>query len=324
MNLILQKEFGFQVNEIKKLHAYENLNYLIKTNQAKYVFKTYPYTKDLLGLVEAENETLLFLQKSDKNSFPKPIPFKDGSLVKVLMIENEKSICRMLSYLEGELLGDVAPSNELFQSFGIFLAEMNLKLHTFDNDTIRNKVWDWGIQFMHFNKKYIADIEDAKNRKILYTFFQEFEENIAPKLSDLRKSIIHNDANDLNVLVNKGVISGIIDFGDLAYSPLINELAVAIAYACYETEDPLKWALIIFESYQSKIAIEEKEISVLYYLIVARLAISVSNAAYFKRINPDNTYTSIGEKSAWKLIHKWLNIGPISAEKQFRNAVSGS
>ena len=57
MNLILQTEFDFQDVEIKRLNGYENANYLIKTNTAKYVFKTYRYNEELLAFIEAENET---------------------------------------------------------------------------------------------------------------------------------------------------------------------------------------------------------------------------------------------------------------------------
>ncbi len=321
MNLILQTEFGFQDVEIKRLNGYDNANYLIKTNTAKYVFKTYCYNKKLLALVEAENETLLFLQESDKNIFPKPIQFTDSSFIKILKIDSEETICRMLSFLDGELMGNVDPTEKLFQSFGVFLAEMDLKLQKFDNYTIKAREWEWGIQYINLNKKYIQDIANAKDRSTVEYFFQQFEENVVPTLPDLRKSVIHNDANDWNVLVNNGEISGLIDFGDLAYSPLINELAVAITYACYDKENPLKWASIILKSYHNKLPIEEKEIKVLYYLVASRLSISVCNSAHSKIINPDNKYASVGEKSAWKMLYSWLSINPIAAENQFRVAI---
>jgi len=36
------------------------------------------------------------------------------------------------------------------------------------------------------------------------------------------------------VLIKNGKISSVIDFGDLAYSPMINEVAVAMMYASYD------------------------------------------------------------------------------------------
>lgn len=321
MNTLLQTEFGFQEVEIKKLNGYENVNYLIKTNTAKYIFKTYLYNKESLALVEAENETLLFLQKSDKNKFPEPIQFTDGSFVKILEIDGNETICRMLSFLDGEFLGDIKHTKSLFQSFGIFLAQMDINLKNFNNYTIMARQWGWNIQYLNLNKKYINDIPNAKDRNTIKYFFKQFEENIIPLLPDLRKQIIHNDVNEWNVLVKNGKVSGIIDFGDLAYSPLINELAVAITYACYNKENPLECASIILKSYHSKLPLEEKEIKVIYYLIAARLLISVCNSAHSRKINPDNKYALVSEKSAWKMLYRWLSINPIAAENRFNAAI---
>ena len=321
MNKLLQKQFGFHEVEIKKLNGYDNSNYLVKTEREKYIFKTYLKNEESLALVEAENKTLLFLQNSINDKFPKPIKFTDGSFVKCIEIDGKETICRMLSFLDGEFLGDITHTESLFQSFGIFLAQMDIKLQSFNNYTIKARQWEWDIQYLYLNKKYIKDITGAKNRSIISYFFQQFEENVVPVLPYLRKAIIHNDANEWNVLVNNREVSGIIDFGDLAYSPLINELAIAITYACYDKENPLEWASTILESYHQVLAIEENEIAVLYYLIAARLCISICNSAHSKKKNTDNEYVLISEKSAWEMLYRWLSINPIAAESIFCSAI---
>ncbi len=303
MNNFLQTEFGFQETEIKKLDGYDNANFLIKTNSDKYIFKTYKSDEGLYDLLKSENDTLLFLQKSDKKKYPKPIQFSDGSYIKNHTIDGEKRICRMLSYIDGTFFGDVEPTKVLFQSFGIFLAEIDLKLQKHTNFTIMARQWEWDIQYLDLNKKFLTDISNAKDRSTIRYFFQQFEENVRPILPDLRKQIIHNDANEWNVLVKNGQVSGIIDFGDLAHSPLINELAIAITYACYDKETPLEWATIILKAYHSKIPIEENEIKVLYYLIAARLVASLCNSAHSIKTNLENTYASVSEKSAWKMLY---------------------
>ncbi|MBC8401836.1 MAG: aminotransferase class III-fold pyridoxal phosphate-dependent enzyme [Candidatus Marinimicrobia bacterium] len=321
MNKLLQKEFGFQQVKIKKLNGYDNLNYLIITKAGKYIFKTYLKNTESLALAEAENETLLALQKPQNDKFPRPIQFTDGSFIKCIEIAGKETICRMLSFLEGQPLTDATQSKSLFQSLGTFLAQMDIELQSFNNYTIKARQWEWNIQYLNLNKKYIADITGAKNRNLVRYYFQQFEENVAPVLPYLRKAIIHNDANEWNVLVTNGKVSGIIDFGDLAYTALINELAVAIAYACFDKENPLEWASIILKSYHRLLPIKENEIPVLYYLIAARLCISVCNSAHSKKINADNEYAFVSEKSAWKLLYQWLSINPIAAKNCFRSAI---
>ena len=127
INQLIQEEFGFQQVEIEKLVGYENENYLVRTKDGKYVFKTYPERNETLELVEAENNILLALQKTGNQTFPIPVSFSDGTFVKRINVSGEDKICRMLTFLEGDFLGEVEHSEKLFQSLGTYLARMDLE-----------------------------------------------------------------------------------------------------------------------------------------------------------------------------------------------------
>ncbi|MEQ9406059.1 MAG: aminotransferase class III-fold pyridoxal phosphate-dependent enzyme [Cyclobacteriaceae bacterium] len=319
MKKLIEQHFGFTPNEINKLDGYDNQNFLIASEDAKYIFKTYRNSGETLDQVEAENQTLLLF--SDSNGYPNPVSFSDGSYCKVLEVDKEKRICRMLSFLEGQFFAEVEHSKNLFESFGRFLAQMDLTLQTSVNYTIQSRRWEWNITDLELNRKYIADIPEASKRSKVAYFFQQYNEHVLPVLPELRKSIIHNDANEWNILVKDDEVTGIIDFGDLAHSTLICELAVALTYACYDKEYPLKWAAYILNAYHRVLPLQEREISVLYYLIAARLCISVCNSAHSRKEKPENTYATSSEVKAWEMIDRWLAIGPIQAEQAFREAV---
>ena len=321
MNKLLQSEFGLKENKVKRLNGYDNVNYLVNSATGKYIFKTYKPTDELYDMIKAENETLLFLQKDDSIKYPKPIQFIDGSLQKVISIDGVEQICRMLTFIEGESLGDIQHTKGLIESFGRFLAEIDLKLQYFRSPIIAARQWEWDIQYLTLNELYIDDIPDVKDRNTVLYFIQQFKENVLPVAHTLRKQIIHGDANDWNVLASKGEVSGIIDFGDLAHSFLINEIAIAIAYFCFEKDNPLEWASSILKPYHNIFPLEEVELKVLYYLIAARLVQSVCCSASSKKKDPDNLYASISEKSAWKLLYYWLSINPLAAENSFRTAI---
>lgn len=321
MNKIIKENFNLEIKELKKLDGYENENYLITTKNKKYIFKKYPYSPELATVIKGENEVLLFLSEN-KNKFPNPIKAVDGKYVQIHKINGQKVICRMLSFLEGEMLGSIKNTKEMFKSLGIFLAKMNLNLQSYNNNIIKARVWHWDLQYFHLNKKYIDYITNAKDRSLVKYFFYQFQENVSPLIPSLRKSIIHSDANEWNVLIQNGKVSSIIDFGDLVYSPLINEIAIAMTYASYDKENPLDWALIILKSYNSEIPILEMEIKTLYYLIAARLCISLCNAAYSKKINPENNYAFSSEKSGWKMLYKWIVLSPRFVENTFRKELS--
>ena len=320
MKKLFKEHFGIIPIHIKQLWGYDNLNYLIKTNSEQYIFKTYVNNSDTCDLLQAENEVLKYL-KSSKDLFPIPVKYKDNSLIKILKIDGEERICRMLTFLDGNHLGDVKPSKSLFGSLGKTTAELDIQLQSFNNYTIKARRWKWDLQYLSMNRKHINDIPVAKNRSLIEYYFQQFDENVIPLFPDLRKSIIHGDINEWNVLVNNNEINGIIDFGDLCYTPLINELAIAIAYACLYVDDPLKMAEIIVKSFNKVLPLTDEEFSILYYLVPARLCISVCNSAYERVKNPINTYTAISEKLAWKFLYNWLTINPIEAENRFRKIV---
>ena len=320
MKAILLEQFKIDATKIEKLVGLDNANYFVETETEKYIFKTYPYTEHTLDLVEAENNTLLFLHKEGQNNTPKPIPLQDRNYTVILNIDGKKCICRMLSYLDGNFLVDVPHTKKLFQSFGKFLAQLDIKLQQFTDYKIKARKLKWDIQYLNLSKKYLEHIPDIKDRNIVYYFFKQFEENVLPILPELRTSLIHNDANEWNVLVAHEEVSGIIDFGDLTHSLLINELAVAITYSCYDKENPLQWASIILKAYHEILPLKEKELEVLYYLIAARLCISVCNSAFSRNENPSNEYAFVSEKFAWQMLYRWLAINPIAAETSFRQA----
>ena len=54
-----------------------------------------------------------------------------------------------------------------------------------------------------------------------------------PHLHMLRGAVLHQDANDNNIVVDKAsaTVTGLIDLGDMTHGRQINELAVTLAYA---------------------------------------------------------------------------------------------
>lgn len=318
MQKLINKYYSFDVIKTEKLDGYENANYLITCKEQKYVFKTYPYSSELFDTLTAETDVLNTLNMSMEGKFPVPVKNANNKYVEKTEFEGEVKIIRMLSYIEGKLFAKTKHNKKLFASFGTFLASMDKDLSGCNNYIIKSKQLKWDIQHFHLNKKYVKDLFDAQDRKVVEYFFQQFDEMILPVLPGLRKSIIHNDANDYNVVVKDNEVCGIFDFGDMVYSPLINELAIAIAYSLLDKENPIEYASYILKAYHKVLPLETGEIDILYYLIASRLCTSASNSAYHTKQDPDNNYISLSEKSVLKLLHKWLSINPVFAKNAFR------
>ena len=107
---------------------------------------------------------------------------------------------------------------------------------------------------------------------------------MAQTLSGLRHGVIHNDANDHNILVadSGDSISGVLDLGDALWSVTVNELAVAAAYAALDAPDPLATIAAVRDGFEQVLPLAEDERDVLLELIALRLYLTVSEAPAWK------------------------------------------
>lgn len=317
---ILEKEFSLKEVTVQLLNGYANKNYLVTSRDRKFIFKTYSNLK-LQESVEAENKMLLHLKSKKVVDIPEPISFASGVFSKLVSLEGHTQLCRLLTFVEGTFLGDVKLNNDLAKSLGTYIAILNKTLSDFDHVAFRAKRSNWDLQYVLRNKTYLKHIASAQKRSWVTYFFQQYEQQIQPKLEEFRKSCIHGDFNEWNILTENKDVIGIIDFGDASYTHLINEVAIATTYVCYLSEHPLKFTKALLKSYHGILPLEEKEVSVLYWLIAIRLCTSVCNSAHARVSNPKNEYASISEEKAWNLLEKWLRIGPKKVENHFREAL---
>ena len=114
----LTQEFGILPSKIKRIDGYDNANYIVYCETATYIFKTYAYEATLLDILDAENKVLSQLTAKDTSLYPTPIPFVSGDFIKVATLEGARTICRMLSFMDGQFIGDIPPSKEGYQSLG--------------------------------------------------------------------------------------------------------------------------------------------------------------------------------------------------------------
>ena len=321
MKSFLSETYNINFDKLVKLPGYDTENFLGSCDNSRYIIKKYPYTKHIINQINSENNLLAHLNL--KNSiYPNPIKNKNGEYFEIYNSGKNTYVVRLLSFLNGTFLGDINQTKKILESLGSFTAEMNKAILDYEDLYISSRVWQWDIQHIHLNKKFIKDIESFRDRKLVNYFLQQFDEVVIPMLPSLRKSIIHNDLNEWNILCNDKGVTGVIDFGDIAHTQLVNEVAIAMTYGAYDKHDPITNSSYILSSYHKKLPLNNDEISILYYLITAKLCMSVCNSAHSRKINPDNKYAFISEKNAWKTLKKFIKYSPRFVENKFRNCLN--
>lgn len=254
---------------------------------------------------------------------PKVIKDKTGNAISEITDEfGQKRKVRLLSWISGRLWSSVNPQlDDLRYSLGIQCGLLTKALQGFDHaEAHREFAWDLAQSL--WTKKQIHLFEGEE--KEILTYFQDKFEAAQASYSKLGKSVVHNDANDNNLIVSSELIGpevkAAIDYGDAIYTQIINDLAIACAYAIMHHNDPLQASLPIVKGYHSSFPLQETDLAHLYITIAMRLVVTVTKSAMNKIKEPDNSYLLVSEKPAWEVLKKWHGTSEDFAHYSFRNA----
>ncbi|HEX9187413.1 MAG TPA: aminotransferase class III-fold pyridoxal phosphate-dependent enzyme, partial [Vicinamibacteria bacterium] len=115
-------------------------------------------------------------------------------------------------------------------------------------------------------------------------------------------------------------VAGLLDFGDMHHGLLAAEPAVAAAYALLGEEDPLAAAAAVVEGYHTAHPLHEEEIALLFALVGARLAVSVTTSALRSSRASGDPYVTVSEAPAWAALERLDRVHPRLAHCVFREA----
>jgi len=321
------QEILFELFNIKgiasELPGEVDFNFRIKVeNEEEYILKISRPDEDESYLDFQQNLLQYVEQNGQYLIAPKVIKDKKGNGISVIRDSSgNKRNVRLLSWVSGRVWSSVNPQLEQLRfSLGEECGKLTQALQGFTHqEASREFVWD--VAQSLWTKEYI-NLFTTEDKKTIQYFQELFESNIA-EYAKLRKSVVHNDANDNNVIVSSALVNpkvkAAIDYGDAIHTQIINDVAIAVAYAIMNHNDVLDAALPIVSGYHSTFPLEEEELAHLYSAIAMRLVISVTKSAINKIEEPDNEYLLISEKPAWEVLRKWQEISPDFAEYSFRD-----
>lgn len=217
----------------------------------------------------------------------------------------ERHALRLVTYLPGVPLAKTARTPARLAALGRTLGGLDAALQSFGHPGAFRE-FDWHIGQTPRSRGRLEAIADPGRRQLVASCLDRFDAHVAPALIRLRHSVIHNDANDWNVLVDEttGAVTGLIDVGDAVFAPTAAEAAVGAAYAMLGQADPAGACAAIVAGYHGALPLTAEERALLPHLIAARLAISVTISAT-RQATSDDPYLFVSEAPAWDLL-AWL------------------
>ena len=284
---IAAEHFGLRARA-HALPSERDQNFLL-TNQAgeKFVLKI-ANALESRTFLEAQNSILKHLERR-VSICQKLLPALSGEEI----VSVRSHLVRMVHYIRGVPLAEIRPhTSGLLHDLGRKLGELAHALADFDHPAVhRDFHWDLANGNRVVNE-FAPLIDIASLRELVLKCRYEPPER-------LRRSVIHGDANDYNLLVDPEsmTVTGLIDFGDMVYSYTVGDLAIAIAYVILDKTDPHAAAAEIVSGYRSEFALLDEELEALWPLVRLRLAMSVCLAAHQLRQQPENKYLQISQKA---------------------------
>ncbi|MEM8861322.1 MAG: peptidoglycan DD-metalloendopeptidase family protein, partial [Chloroflexota bacterium] len=220
-------------------------------------------------------------------------------------VESSGFVVQLVTWLDGVPLADVGRQTDgLMRDLGRKLGQMDAALISFDHPAAHRKFhWDLahGLEIVA-EKRHL--INEPHVGELVDNIVAGFKSRVVPILPKLRQSVIHNDANDHNVVCGNNTndlysknqtITGIIDFGDMVYSYTVGNLAIAVAYAILDKKDPWATAAKIVVGYHEAMPLTEDEIETIWGFVALRMATSVVIAAEQMAARPDDPYLAISQ-----------------------------
>lgn len=246
---------------------------------------------------------------------PRLIPTTSGAAMATVVGEaNRQHLVRAVGYIPGTPLAELAqvdgePDDALLEQVGAELGRLDRALLDFDHPAL-HRAFDWDLaRGEAVVRRDSALIREPQLRAQIAELLARYVADTKPGLDRLRRTTIHGDGNDHNLIVDPSTrtLVGLIDFGDMVHSWTVGELAIVAAYAVLDQPEPLDVIAALCRGYQAEHPLEPAELDALYGLLCLRLCVSASLAANQSAQRPGDPYLEISQAPLRRTLPRLLD-----------------
>lgn len=235
------------------------------------------------------------------------VPARDGQLLtRIIDGVGQVRQLRVLTYLEGELFGARARPLSAVHTVGALHAQLAVAI-TAIGDTAQppllGAATPWNLLSVEHYGPLVDAIIDSDVRREAAGVVARFVQAGLARARALPAVLAHNDMHGDNVLVSvePGVVTGVLDFGDMTRTPRVADLAVAASYArgrAQSTHEPWAAARAYVCGYESEQPLSDDEHCLLPELVLLRLAQRAILNSAIAAANPTATHYASRNLSA--------------------------
>ena len=161
-------------------------------------------------------------------------------------------LVHVLSYLDGQLLRSVTTDQALRRDLGVTLAELGRALRGFDDPLVHRPLL-WDLAQLPRLRPLLAERSPGQRTSLIAEQLGRLTAEVSPRLAAQRAQLVHNDFSPDNTLISADGrrVSGIIDFGDVTVTALVNDVAIAATQQLSDEADLFGPALDLIAGYHA-------------------------------------------------------------------------
>ena len=266
---------------------------LVGSDGREYVLKIASAAEEP-AVTDLPTAALLHVERVD-SGFPCPRVLRNHDGLTCSRFEDATGLgrtARILTYLPGKTLRSSARSSAQRAACGRAAARLGLALRSFTHPAAtRPLIWD--LRHVGRTVALLGELGDFPETSTVVALISAIDARVQAEFGLLRQQVIHNDMNDMNVLVdpcNEDVVVGVIDFGDLVHTALVADVAILAADQIAPGRAPHDSIMDVVMAYHEAVPLLPPEFAVLNPLIAGRILTDVLIASWHRRRNPAGTH----------------------------------
>ena len=230
--------------------------------------------------VDYQIKTLLHIEKNNPSlNIPRNLKTLEGEDYAIIKsASGQEHMIRLLSFIDGVPFGEsYKPPLSVLYDAGRFQGQMCAALSDFSHPS-EGYFMPWDTSQGLILNPALRVSKNGDVERLIVPLLDHFRDFVLPTMNGLRKQTIHNDAHNDNVLrsaPDKDDFYGVIDFGDICYAPVIQDLSVPMIGFVGDVENPIETGSAYVRGFASAFPLSAEELDILYDLLLLRSALTV-------------------------------------------------
>ena len=322
---IARTHYGIE-GELTPLAGERDQNHRVRCADGRQFVLKISGSTEQAEVVEMQVLALCHIERQDSRlPVPRVISDRVGRMIGRLESAAGQHAVRLLTWLPGKRYQEGPfPSAAGLQGMGRFIARMGKALQGFDHPAARHFM-PWNMANGLVFSPQLRALMPAALQGWLPDFFTHLETSVYPSLAQQRWQVIHQDAHGANLLRESDsseAISGVIDFGDIIYGPLICDLAACMSDFMDVTPDPVATAIEMVRGYDEVLPLRDEELDLLPDLMMVRQVMVLQLFEFMRRnMQHPQAFVTEDQPGVIALLQKLAALDRISFAQKLKEAV---